>query len=288
MKIETIVLIYSMINNLIIATSKIIGGFLLGLSSLLADGLHAFCDFVTDIICMLGAKLSKKRPTKHHPFGFGKIEYLTNLFIGIILLLLGIYIIIHSVHSKTVIPPASLLWLLFSALVLKLVAILIMHIVGEKRHSQLLITSVQESKTDLYSSIGVIIITIVLQFSDRYPFLKHIDMIGTILIGLMVIKTAIEIIVHNSLSIIGEVEVDEDAINKIKNYLKEFKYIEDEEITLIKYGSYYKLQLVLKLDHRLSLRKITNLENKIRKGIVRHRSLNVKYVSIYVTNKIDK
>ena len=288
MKIETIILIYSMINNLVIATAKIIGGFVLGLSSLFADGLHTFCDFITDIICMLGAKISKKKPTKHHPFGFGKIEYLTNLFIGVILLLLGIYIIVHSIHSKTVIPPASLLWLLFAALLLKLIAILIMHIVGKKRHSQLLITSVQESKTDLYSSIGVIIITVILQFADRYPFLEHIDMIGTILIGLMVAKTAIEIIVQNSLSLIGEIELDEEAINKIKNYLKKFKHIEDEEITLIKYGSYYKLQLVLELDHRLSLRKITNLENKIKKGIVRHRSLNVKYVSIYVTNKIDK
>ena len=162
MKLETIVLVYSMMNNLVIAIAKIIGGFILNLSSLFADGLHTFCDFITDIICMIGAKVSKKKPTKHHPFGFGKIEYLTNLFVGIILFLLGIYIILHSIKSETIIPPVSLLWLLFAALVLKLIAITIMDKVGEKKHSQLLITSVEESKTDLYSSIGVIIITIIL------------------------------------------------------------------------------------------------------------------------------
>ena len=199
MKLETIILIYSMINNIIIAVAKITGGIILNLSSLFADGLHTFCDFITDIICMIGSKISKKNPTKHHPFGFGKIEYLTNLFVGIILFLLGIYIIVHSIKAETTIPPVSLLWLLFVALVLKLIAIIIMHVAGEKKHSQLLITSVEESKTDLYASIGVIIITIILQFTSKYPILKHVDMIGTIIIGLIVIKTAIEIIAQNSL-----------------------------------------------------------------------------------------
>lgn len=287
MKLEIIVLIYSMINNLIIAIVKIIGGFILNLSSLFADGLHTLCDFATDIICMIGAKVSKKKPTKHHPFGFGKIEYLTNLFVGIILFLLGIYIIIHSIKSKTITPPLSLLWLLLVALILKLVAITIMEKVGEKKHSQLLITSVEESKTDLYSSVGVIIITIILQFSIKFPILKHIDIIGTILIGLMVIKTALEITIQNSLALIGEVEDNKEIINEIKEYLKKYEEIEDEEIALIKYGSYYKLQLELDLNYKMSLRQITNLENKIIKGIKKHRSLNIKYVTIYVANKLD-
>lgn len=287
MKLETIVLIYSMINNLVIAIAKIIGGFILNLSSLFADGLHTFCDFITDIICMIGAKISKKKPTKHHPFGFGKIEYLTNLFVGIILLLLGVYIIVHSIKSKTIIPPISLLWLLIAALILKLVAITIMEKVGEKKHSQLLITSVEESKTDLYSSVGVIIITIILQFSTNFPILKHIDMIGTILIGLMVIKTALEITIQNALALIGEVEDNREIIDRLKEYLERYEEIEDKDILLIKYGSYYKLQLELDLNYKMSLRKITNLENKIIKGIKKQRSLNIKHITIYVTNKLD-
>ena len=255
MKLEILILIYSMINNLVISIAKMIGGFILGLSSLFAVGLHTFCDFVTDILCMIGAKISKKKPTKYHPFGFGKIEYLTNLFVGIILFALGIFIIVHSFGTKTVIPAVSLLWLLVGALILKLIAIIIMHLVGEKIHSQLLITSVEESKTDLYSSVGVIIITILLQFATKYPALEYVDMIGTIIIGLMVIKTALEIIIQNSLSLIGEIETDEEAINKVAEYLKEFKVIKDHEITLIKYGSYYKLQLIIELDSKLNLRR---------------------------------
>ena len=288
MKLETAIIIYSMINNLIISSLKIVGGLLLGLSSLMADGLHTFVDFITDIISIIGIKFSKKKPTKHHPFGYGKIEYLTNLYIGVILFLLGTFIIVHGLISKTVIPPISLLGVLLVALGLKLAAILTMHIVGEKIHSQLLITSTEESKTDLYSSIGVLFITIILQFANKYEFLTYVNVIGTVLIGLYVIKTAIEIMAHNSMSLIGETIEDEETINKINKYLKEFKDIEDTRIRLIKYGSYYKLELGLDVTDNMSLRRITNLENKVRKGIIRHRSLKVKYVSIYVTNKFEK
>lgn len=287
MKTETKVLIYSMLNNLIISTLKIIGGFSLGLSSLFADGLHTFCDFITDIICMIGTKISKHKPTKLHPFGFGKIEYLNNLFIGAILFLLGIFIIINGIKHDVIVPPLSLLILLLSAILLKILAIFIMRKVGQKINSQVLITSVEESKMDLISSLVVALITVVLQFTDEYPWLKYADLIGSIFIGLIVMKTALSIIVDNSLSIIGEVETNKDIIKKVEDFVSKFKGVEKQEVTLIKSGSYYQLHLVLELDHTLTLRQVTNLENKIKRSIIRHTSLDIKYVTIYVTNKLD-
>lgn len=287
MKLETKVLIYSMLNNSIISTAKIIGGFSLGLSSLFADGLHTFCDFITDIICMIGTKISKHKPTKLHPFGFGKIEYLNNLFIGTILFLLGIFIIINGLKHDVVVPPLSLLLLLLSAILLKILAIFIMHKVGKKINSQVLITSVEESKMDLISSLVVALIAIVLQFTDEYPWLKYADLIGSMFIGLIVIKTALNIIIDNSLSLIGEVETNKDVIKKVEDFVSEFKGVEKQEVTLIKSGSYYQLHLVLELDHTLTLRQVTNLENKIKRSIIRHTSLDIKYVTIYVTNKLD-
>ncbi len=289
MKLEFLVLIYSMINNLIISVAKMVGGYFLNLGSLFADGLHTFTDFVTDIICMVGSKVSKHRPTKAHPFGFGRVEYLVNLFIGVVLFLLGIFIILLGFFKeKGEVPPIGLMWLLVGAIVLKLIAIVIMHVVGEKIHSQVLITSVEESKTDLVSSVIVAIITVLLQFSSKYPFLLHADMIGSVLIGCFVLKTAFMVISENSLRLLGEVEEDKEQINKIEEYLKEFNGIKNHEITLIKYGAYYQLHLFIELDSKLSLRRVTNLERKLKTSILRHRSLNVKYVSIYVTNDLDK
>ena len=162
-----------------------------------------------------------------------------------------------------------------------------MHKVGKKINSQVLITSVEESKMDLISSLVVALIAIVLQFTDEYPWLKYTDLIGSMFIGLIVIKTALNIIIDNSLSLIGEVETNKDVIKKVEDFVSEFKGVEKQEVTLIKSGSYYQLHLVLELDHTLTLRQVTNLENKIKRSIIRHTSFDIKYVTIYVTNKLD-
>lgn len=286
MKLELKTLIYSMINNLIIAIMKIIGGVIFGLGSLFADGMHTFSDFITDIVCLVGAKLSKKKPTKNHPYGFGKIEYLTNLFVGEVLFLLAIYIIISSFFKETIIPPLSLLILLAIVFALKAVAIYIMNRIGIKINSQLLVTSVEESKADLYSTIGVVIITIVLQFSDKISVFEYADIVGSILIGCIVFKTALSIIADNSLLLIGEKEEDEETNNKVKQFVMQRKEVQNVEVSLIKYGSYYRLQLTLELDSKLNLRQITKIEEEIKKDILRHRSMKIRYVSINVTNKI--
>ncbi len=286
MKLEFKILIYSMINNLVIAILKAVGGVIFGLSSLFADGLHTFSDFITDIVCLIGAKISKKRPTKSHPFGFGRVEYLTNLFVGIILVILGVFIIINGFEQKEGIPPLTVLILLAVTFILKLIAIIIMHKTGEKINSQLLITSVKESSADLYSTIGVMIITILLQFSNKLPILKYSDLLGAILIGFIVIKTAFNIIISNSLSLIGEVEENSEIIEKVKEQVLKQKHIEDLKVLLIKYGAYYKLQLTLVLDPKISLRTATKIEDNIKKDIVRHRSLKVKYVTVFIAEKI--
>ncbi len=283
MKKELKVLIYSMVNNIVIAVAKIVCGVIYGMTSLFADGLHTFSDFITDIIGLVGSHISKKRPTKEHPFGFGKVEYLTNLFVGIVLLLLSIFIVVNSFGKEAVIPPKEVLWVLIACIILKGICIYIMHDVGRDINSQLLITQTEESKSDMISSVGVIIIAVLLQFEDKFPVLRYSDMIGSILIGLIVLKSALGIIIHNCLALIGERETDQKEIDKVEKFLSSYKEIKDKDILLVKYGSYYRLQLVIDVDNKLTLRKIINLENKIKKDITRHYSLKIKHVTIYVT-----
>lgn len=280
------VLLFSMFNNFLISIIKVIGGFYFHLGSLFADGMHTFSDFVTDIVSYIGAKLSKKKPTKYHPFGFGKVEYLTNLFVGFLLILLAVFIIFYGFIGKIHIPPLSVLWLLLVVFLLKLIAIVVLHKVGKKLNSQLLITSVRESLADLYSTIGVSSVTIILQFSDSYPILKYADVVGSILIGIIVFKTAFTIIVDNSMSLIGEVETDPEFIKKIKEFILQIEGINDVEVTLIKYGDYYKIQLMVEMDSKLTLAQVSRLERKLKQDLVRHRTFKVKYPTIYVTNKL--
>jgi len=288
MRKEIKVLILSMIANIIISISKIISGFVLNISSLFSDGLHTFIDFISDILSLIGIKLAKKRSTKYHPFGFGKVEYLMNLFVGIILFLLATFIVIYSFNKKTEVPSLSLLWILLILFVLKFIVVLYILIVGNKVHSQVLITAEQSAKTDLYSSFGVILITFLLQFSDKLPVFIYSDLIGSILISLLIYHISIKLIIHNSMALLGEIETNEEKINNVLTQLKEFKEIKESKIILIKYGYYYELMLELELNSKLNLRKVSNLTRKIKRKITWQKDLYVRYVTIYVTNNLNK
>ena len=284
---EASVLIFSMVSNLVIAVFKIVGGILFQFGSLLADGLQTFSDFVTDVVSFLGAKFSKKQPTRSHPFGFGKVEYLTNLFVGVLLLLLSIFIIINGIFSTWHIPDILVLWLLFICFILKLVVIVYLYYVGKKINSQLLITSFSESKMDLYSSSGVIIATVLLQFSNDFYPLRYIDLIVGIILGFMVLKTALQILIENSMNLIGKVEDDSKLNKEIEEFLLSIPGIEKVKLFLIRYGNYYKLQLFVEMDSRLTLRQVTNLEEKVKKELKNHKNFRIKYPVIYVTSHLN-
>ena len=285
---ESSVLIFSMVSNFIISVVKIVAGVMFEFGSLLADGLQTFSDFVTDIVSFLGARFSKKQPTKSHPFGFGKVEYLTNLFVGVLLFFLGIFIIYNGIRSDWHIPSLSVLWLLFICFVIKGIALFFLYTVGKDINSQLLITSFEESKMDMISSCGVVIAVLLLQFSREVYILRYIDLSVGIIIGFLVLKTAFEILVENSMNLIGKVEVDSQLSKEIEKFLLDIQGVEKVKIYLIRYGKYYKIQLIVKMDSNLSLRQVTRLEEKIKKELVCHRSFHVKYPTIYVTSHLDK
>lgn len=282
---ESRILIFGMVINFIIAFLKIVSGIIFNLSSLLADGMHTFSDFITDIVIIISTKLSLKKPTKHHPFGFGRLEYLSNILVGFILFLLSIFILVHSLSSSYSIPSLSVLYVLIISFVLKSISIYRMYKYGKILHSNVLISSYCESITDLYSTICVIIVTILLQFSSDIEILKYSDKIGSIIIALYVFKTSMHTLITNCLACLGEVEENEEDIIKIEDFLKSNEHLKDFEISLIKYGSYYKMTLIIKLKQNLTLNKVSKIIKKLEKDIIRHRSLKVKYVSIYVEKK---
>ena len=281
------VLVFSMMMNLLISILKIVGGIYFHFGSLLADGMQTFSDFVTDIVSFIGAKFSKKRPTKSHPFGFGKMEYITNLVVGFLLLALAVFIIINGYMSPWHIPSLSVLWILVIAFVLKGISIYFLYSVGKKINSQLLITSYSESKMDLYASSGVMLATILLQFSESIIIFRSIDMIVGFIIGFMVLKTSCDILRENSMNLIGKVEDNAELYKKIEDFLLDIKGVEKVKMYLIRYGKYYKIQLMIEMDEKLTLRQVTRLEEKIKRELVRHHSFHVKYPTIYVTSHLE-
>lgn len=289
MKKESKILILNIILNIIIALIKIVGGLTSSLGSMIADGMHTLGDLTVNIIALIGSKISKLKPEKHHPYGFGRVEYLTNLFIGIILLIIGLFIFYNSFNKQHTVPPLYVIYILLTAIIIKVITVIITYKKGKKYSSKILLTVAKEAKADIYSTIGVIILAIILMIFPNNHNLVILDILTTIIISFMIIKEAYKIIKHNSLALIGEVEEDNEQINKVKKFLLSYHdKIENEDIYLIKFGSYYKLQLNIKLKKDMNVKKLIKLEKQLKKDILRHRSLNVKYITIYITDELDQ
>ena len=76
--------------NILVSAVKIIIGLLTSSIAILSDGAHNMADAGSSVLTIVGTKLSTRKPTKKHPFGFGRIEYLTSLVVAGLILYTGV------------------------------------------------------------------------------------------------------------------------------------------------------------------------------------------------------
>lgn len=83
--------------NLIFAAIKVVIGLAVSSIAIVSEGVNNATDSATSLITIVGTKLSAKHPTEKHPFGFGRIEYLTSLLISVLILFTGAELMESSV-----------------------------------------------------------------------------------------------------------------------------------------------------------------------------------------------
>ena len=107
--------IIGIVTNFFLALFKAIVGFLSGSISIVLDSVNNISDVASSVITIIGTRLATKEPDKEHPFGHGRMEYLSSLIISIIILYAGFTSIIESI--KKLINPGKLEYTVFSIVV---------------------------------------------------------------------------------------------------------------------------------------------------------------------------
>ena len=101
--------------NVCLFTVKLIAGLITGAISVTADAFNNLSDAGSSVVTMLGLRLAEKPADEDHPFGHGRIEYVTGLIISFIILLLGFELIVTSVEQLW--APQETVFSLFSVIV---------------------------------------------------------------------------------------------------------------------------------------------------------------------------
>ena len=91
--------------NVLLVVFKGIVGFIANSISIILDAVNNLSDAITQVVTIIGAKLSDKKPTKKHPFGFGRIEYISNQIVAAIVIAIGAISLKESIGK--IITPST-------------------------------------------------------------------------------------------------------------------------------------------------------------------------------------
>lgn len=119
--------IISILSNIILAGFKAFVGTVANSIAIISDAVNNLSDALSSIITIVGTKLASKKPDKSHPYGYGRIEYITSLTISAIVLYAGITALVESI--KKIINPETANYDTKSLIIL-IVGIIIKFILG--------------------------------------------------------------------------------------------------------------------------------------------------------------
>ena len=282
MEKATKVLVKSLIVNILLTLTKFVFGIIYKSKVLVADGIHSLSDLATDIVSIYGSKLSLKPADNEHPYGHGKIEYLTSIVIGAVILALALSLLGNSLNAKNTIASNMVLYVtIFTILAKYLISRYILS-KGVKYKSNLLVASGKESRSDVISSAIVIVTYFLSKLSSYSKIFLYSDTIGSFIIGLIILKTAYRILKENIVSILGESEQDEEYLDKIREIILEnSEVVNIEELNIIKYGHYYQANITINMDSDVTLEDACLVSNRIKKKLI-NKKTRISYAKISI------
>lgn len=191
------------IANVFLAAFKAVVGLMSNSIAIVLDAVNNISDAGSSLITIVGTNLAGKEPDKKHPFGYGRIEYLSAMIISVIVLYAGITSFVESVkqiiHPETPDYSAVSLIIVAVAVVVKILLGRYVKGVGEKVHSDSLINSGEDATLDAVISASTLV-------AAGIFLIFHVSLeawLGAI-ISLVIIKSGVEMLRDTVSQILGE------------------------------------------------------------------------------------
>lgn len=209
--------------NAALSAIKIVAGTLAGSLALVADGFHSLSDLATDIAVIMGVYWGGKAPDSDHPYGHGRVETFSAMFVAAILIVVGAGMIYKAGMEITKVhlggePRQTLSVAVLGVALLSVLSKELLYQwtrrVAVKTHSTALYANAWHHRSDAFSSVAVLIGVAAVRLG--YP---HGDQLAAIGVGLMIILVAAQII-SGCFHEFSERAVDIHTLGQIEGILK--------------------------------------------------------------------
>jgi len=227
--------VVGIIANVVLAAIKAIVGLASNSIAIILDAVNNISDAGSSLITIVGTKLAAKDPDKEHPFGYGRVEYLSAMIISVIVLYAGITSLVEAIKKimNPVIPTYTTpsLIIVAVAVVVKVVLGRYVKNVGLKVNSDSLVNSGQEAKLDsIVSASTLVAAAIFISFG-----LSLEAYLGAI-ISIIIIKSGIDMIRNTISQLLGE-RNDPELAREVRKTVEDFPGVEGAyDLVLNNYG----------------------------------------------------
>ncbi len=195
--------VIGIVANVFLAAFKAAVGLVTHSIAIVLDAVNNISDAGSSLVTIAGTKLAGKEPDKKHPFGYGRIEYLSAMIISVIVLYAGVTSFTESVrqilHPETPEYTAVSLIIVAVAVVVKIVLGRFVKGVGVKVNSDSLINSGEDATLDSIISASTLV-------AAGIFLIFHVSLeawLGAI-ISLVIIKSGVEMLRDTISRILGE------------------------------------------------------------------------------------
>lgn len=286
----------AIIANCAMTILNVIVGVMSGSYALISEGAHTLSDVTTSIVAYIGFYIGQKPADDEHPIGHGRAEAISGLIIVIFLVIVSWEIIqgaVEKIFNPSLITVPDTL-----AAIMATVGIIVNFRVseyiidlGKEIKSPAIIADGKHQRTDIFSSIAILVGVIVSNLG--YPILDPI--IGFV-IGCLILKTAYDIGKENINNIMGKIP-SEEFVAEIKTVAESTPKVENAHNIKVDYlGAYATVALHVELDGNMTLNESHEIVHNVEKNITKEIP-EVKYVMVHAcpagldydhTQEIDK
>lgn len=216
----TLASVTGIILNLILAVSKYIAGVISGSISITADAINNLSDAGSSIVSLAGVKLAAKPADKDHPYGHGRLEYISAMAVAVLVFLMG-FELLKSSFDKIIHPePVTFNWVALIILVFSIFAKLWLGLfnrkLGKKINSAPMLAVMKDSFSDCLATSVAAISIIVSAFSEI-----NVDGFLGIFVACFILYTGFNIVKDTLGDLLGrppEKEFVDSIENKIMSY----------------------------------------------------------------------
>lgn len=273
--------------NVFLAAFKAVIGLITHSIAITLDAVNNISDAGSSLITIIGTKLASREPDKKHPFGYGRIEYLSAMIISVIVLYAGLTSFIESV--KKIITPAAPDYSVVSliivgvAVVVKIVLGRYVKSIGIKVNSDSLINSGEDATLDSIISASTFVAAVVFMV-----FGLSLEAWLGALISLVIIKSGFEMLKDTISKILGE-SSDPDLAKSIKQTVTEFEGVRGAyDLVLNNYGpDAWNGSIHIEVPDTFSADRLDKLIREIQIAVYTKHQVILTAIGVYSVNTKD-